>query len=100
MWYGSLVRRQGRSRPWARYHVRSRRRNRCRASGSGREEEADINPYNFTRDPSTVLRVTSNGSPGVKIYTKAGDAGETSLFDQTRVSKSDPRVDAYGEVDE
>jgi cob(I)alamin adenosyltransferase len=36
----------------------------------------------------------------VKIYTKTGDAGETSLFDQTRVSKSDPRVDAYGEVDE
>jgi cob(I)alamin adenosyltransferase len=36
----------------------------------------------------------------VKIYTKTGDAGETSLFDQTRVSKADSRVDAYGEVDE
>jgi cob(I)alamin adenosyltransferase len=36
----------------------------------------------------------------VKIYTKTGDSGETSLFDQTRVPKSDPRVDAYGEVDE
>src|SRR5687767_4177440 len=36
----------------------------------------------------------------VKIYTKTGDAGETSLFDKTRVSKADPRVDAYGEVDE
>jgi cob(I)alamin adenosyltransferase len=36
----------------------------------------------------------------VKIYTKTGDAGETSLFDNTRVSKADPRVDAYGEVDE
>jgi len=36
----------------------------------------------------------------VKIYTKTGDAGETSLFDHTRVSKADPRVDAYGEVDE
>jgi len=36
----------------------------------------------------------------VKIYTKTGDAGETSLFDNTRVLKSDPRVDAYGEVDE
>jgi cob(I)alamin adenosyltransferase len=35
-----------------------------------------------------------------KIYTKTGDAGETSLFDQTRVSKADSRVDAYGEVDE
>jgi cob(I)alamin adenosyltransferase len=36
----------------------------------------------------------------VKIYTRTGDAGETSLFDNTRVSKADPRVDAYGEVDE
>ena len=36
----------------------------------------------------------------MKIYTKTGDAGETSLFDNTRVLKSDARVDAYGEVDE
>jgi cob(I)alamin adenosyltransferase len=36
----------------------------------------------------------------VKIYTKTGDAGETSLFDGTRVAKTDPRVVAYGEVDE
>ena len=36
----------------------------------------------------------------MKIYTRTGDAGETSLFDGTRVSKGDPRVDAYGEVDE
>jgi cob(I)alamin adenosyltransferase len=36
----------------------------------------------------------------VKIYTKTGDAGETGLFDGTRVSKADPRVDAYGAVDE
>lgn len=36
----------------------------------------------------------------MKIYTKTGDAGETSLFDGTRVSKTDPRVVAYGEVDE
>jgi cob(I)alamin adenosyltransferase len=36
----------------------------------------------------------------VKIYTKTGDSGETSLFDSSRVSKADARVDAYGEVDE
>ena len=36
----------------------------------------------------------------MKIYTKTGDAGETSLFDGTRVAKTDPRVVAYGEVDE
>jgi cob(I)alamin adenosyltransferase len=36
----------------------------------------------------------------VKIYTRTGDSGETALFDGTRVSKADPRVAAYGEVDE
>ena len=36
----------------------------------------------------------------VKIYTKTGDSGDTGLFDGTRVPKSDPRVAAYGDVDE
>jgi cob(I)alamin adenosyltransferase len=36
----------------------------------------------------------------VKIYTRTGDAGETGLLDGQRVSKAEPRVDAYGEVDE
>ena len=36
----------------------------------------------------------------VKIYTKTGDHGETSLFDGTRVAKTDPRVVAYGDIDE
>ncbi len=36
----------------------------------------------------------------MKLYTRTGDAGETSLFDGTRVAKDDPRVDAYGEIDE
>ncbi|OLC40176.1 MAG: ATP:cob(I)alamin adenosyltransferase [Acidobacteria bacterium 13_1_40CM_2_64_6] len=36
----------------------------------------------------------------MKIYTRTGDAGETSLFDGTRVSKNDPRVETYGDVDE
>jgi len=35
-----------------------------------------------------------------RVYTKTGDAGETSLVDGSRVSKSDPRVAAYGDVDE
>ncbi len=34
------------------------------------------------------------------LYTKTGDRGDTGLFDGTRVTKADPRVDAYGEVDE
>ena len=36
----------------------------------------------------------------MKIYTRTGDSGETGLFDGTRVPKSDPRVAAYGDVDE
>lgn len=36
----------------------------------------------------------------MKIYTRTGDAGETSLFDGSRVGKNDPRVDAYGDIDE
>ena len=35
-----------------------------------------------------------------KIYTRGGDAGETSLGDMSRVSKLDPLVRAYGAVDE
>ncbi len=36
----------------------------------------------------------------MKIYTRTGDAGETSLFGGGRVSKHHPRVGAYGDVDE
>ena len=36
----------------------------------------------------------------MKIYTKTGDEGTTSLFGGKRVSKSDLRIDAYGTVDE
>ena len=42
----------------------------------------------------------SANNEDVKIYTRTGDGGDTGLFDGTRVPKNDPRVAAYGDVDE
>lgn len=46
-----------------------------------------------TRDRDEPVRLT-------RIYTRGGDAGETSLGDGSRTSKLDPLVRAYGAVDE
>ena len=45
------------------------------------------------RKPDEPVRLT-------KIYTRGGDAGQTSLGDGTRISKLDPRIAAGGDVDE
>ena len=47
----------------------------------------------MSRRPDEPVRLT-------KIYTRGGDAGQTSLGDGSRVSKLDPLVRAYGAVDE
>lgn len=36
----------------------------------------------------------------MKIYTGTGDRGQTSLFSGERISKRNPRVEAYGDLDE
>ena len=36
----------------------------------------------------------------MKVYTKTGDKGKTSLFGGKRVLKSDLQINAYGTVDE
>ena len=36
----------------------------------------------------------------MKIYTKTGDSGKTSLLGGTKVFKNNPRIEAYGAVDE
>src|SRR5260370_28931268 len=38
--------------------------------------------------------------PAVRIYTKTGDDGTTGLLGSGRVPKDDPRVEAYGTIDE
>lgn len=49
------------------------------------------------RPPSST---TSARSETLKIYTKTGDGGETSLLGGERVAKDHPRVAACGDVDE
>jgi cob(I)alamin adenosyltransferase len=46
-----------------------------------------------SRAPDEPVRLT-------RIYTRGGDRGETSLGDGSRVSKLDPRIGAFGTVDE
>ena len=36
----------------------------------------------------------------MKIYTRTGDKGSTSLFDDKRVPKDHIRVESYGTIDE
>jgi len=36
----------------------------------------------------------------MKVYTKTGDEGDTSLFSGGRVDKDHPRIEAYGTIDE
>ena len=36
----------------------------------------------------------------MKIYTKTGDAGQTGLYDGSRIDKDDIRVESYGTIDE
>ena len=40
------------------------------------------------------------GSLSKRIYTRAGDKGKTGLLSGERINKDDPRVEAYGTVDE
>jgi len=54
-----------------------------------RKCDARVSP----RDADEPVRLT-------RIYTRGGDAGETSLGDGSRVSKLDSRLAAYGSVDE
>ena len=38
--------------------------------------------------------------PSARVATRTGDGGETSLFGKDRVRKTDPRIEALGDLDE
>jgi cob(I)alamin adenosyltransferase len=61
-------------------------------TGPRRNDQAGKPPMS-PRERDEPVRLT-------RIYTRGGDAGETSLGDGSRVSKLDPRVGSYGAVDE
>ena len=84
MWYGSLVCRQGRSRPLPRYQSSSRRRNFCRG-GSGECEDLRVR---------ALIIVT-----GENLHQDRRRRRNRPLRRHARV-KSDPRVATYGDVDE
>jgi cob(I)alamin adenosyltransferase len=70
---------------------------RCRASAG---PSPRLPSTGLDADPPFRISGDVSHTPPVKIYTKAGDAGQTGLVDGSRVGKADPRVAAYGDVDE
>src|SRR5699024_7674449 len=56
-----------------------------------------------TESALDTTRLLSRVGPVIVIsrpYTRTGDAGQTRLSDMSKTAKTDPRVAAYGEVDE
>src|SRR5437764_297971 len=60
-------------------------------------EQAQAPPTDQLLEILEVINMTVHLS---RIYTRTGDGGETHLGDRSRVRKTDPRIQAYGDVDE
>jgi cob(I)alamin adenosyltransferase len=54
----------------------------------------------MTTDPGRLASYPGMTVNLTRIYTKLGDGGETHLGDMSRVPKTHPRIEAYGDVDE
>jgi cob(I)alamin adenosyltransferase len=60
-----------------------------------------ISPFLFLNLPVLILLSSFNSNLiTLKIYTKAGDLGKTSLIGGTKVPKSHIRIESYGTIDE
>jgi cob(I)alamin adenosyltransferase len=59
--------------------------------------DADEVPSDQLTQALEVMTMTVRLS---RIYTRRGDSGETHLGNRSRVRKTDPRIEAYGDVDE
>jgi len=71
--------------------IQAIRRPLCPESGRARYGESMPADREASRDTPVVLS---------RIYTRTGDSGTTALGDGSRVSKDDPRLVAYADVDE
>jgi len=85
-------------------HANVRHANPRRANARRANARRDDAPH---QTPIKLAAALGSFSPRIRpvvnlnrIYTKSGDAGQTGLGSGLRVSKDNPRVEAYGEVDE
>src|SRR5258706_6289450 len=72
----------------------------CRLASRGRRRWMRRRGRSSRRNRSRSAAHERNVRCFMKIYTKTGDGGETGLVGGGRVPKDDPRVRAYGDVDE
>ncbi len=68
--------------------------------GAGRTRPLGSGPRTGPAPSPTCGRSVDEPITLTRVVTRGGDRGETSLADGRRVPKSDPRVEAYGAVDE
>lgn len=64
------------------------------------QKKVEHKVYRFYDEPYSDSILMRWILASIKIYTKTGDKGTTSLVSGKRVSKSDLRLDAYGSIDE
>jgi cob(I)alamin adenosyltransferase len=87
--------------PWVRkrygqfaiQEVRARRSINSKSDARGEISEVVVLNYHPGEERKTMVRLT-------KIYTKAGDKGQTRLVGGQKVAKDSPRLECYGTVDE